>query len=112
MGSLPCLLPHVPVCVQTADHHQVLYTVLTCVVARQEVIICCVDRSDSQFHVGQFPTLKEKHDDIGFLNKLWHTTNEEEERILGDYVAATGGATVHTHLLQQLVASGAPLTSG
>ena len=54
--------------------------------------------------ITKFPSLRETHEDIKFLNKLWHTTNEQEETVLGDFIAATGGAEVHALLLSQMVA--------
>ena len=55
------------------------------------------------FVVNKFPSLRETHDDVKFLNKLWHTTNEQEEPVLGDFIAATGGAEIHTGLMEQMV---------
>lgn len=54
--------------------------------------------------IDKFPELDRTFQDIVFLNQLWHAAEKPERQILGDYLAATGGAAVHAALLGDLVA--------
>lgn len=56
-----------------------------------------------QITADTFPKINRTHDDIMFTNKLWHTCNSSEEKVLGDYLARTGGAADHALLLAETV---------
>ena len=53
--------------------------------------------------IEEFPVLRREHGDMKYIHRLWHTTKEHEEKVLGDYLADTGGAMHHVSLLGELV---------
>ncbi|XP_013390051.1 uncharacterized protein LOC106158546 [Lingula anatina] len=53
--------------------------------------------------VGSFPAIGLGEEELDFVNNMWNSANSEEEKVLGDYLAATGGAVTHTEQLQRLV---------
>lgn len=63
------------------------------------------DGTNRSVTIDQFPQLNRDFEDIKYINHLWHTAQSAEEtKVLGDFLAVTGGAAVHAALLSDLVA--------
>lgn len=69
------------------------------------------DGTPSQVNIDQFPEMQRSFQDLKFISHVWHIANAGDEKVLGNYLAATGGAWIHAELLNELVENLPDITS-
>lgn len=67
------------------------------------------DGSFESLHISKFPSLSASSNDMALLLRLWNCTNDDEEKMLGDYLAFLELGTIYAKKCIELVPTSKPI---